>query len=181
MSRLGAHARMRRMRRTAWLWLLAVVGCVSASIPVPKGWQTVETAKVVGPNSDYCLYFDCAARAQAPSVHVVGNRILNGDKVLTPQFLAIDSLDVSLDRKEIVFSAKRKDNFDIGLVSLDGSDIHWVPEDPADEVGVRWAPRGNKVSFIVHTKTGSIVRTVHIPTATQLSVDFPHAQIDSLD
>ncbi len=165
------------MRWTAWLWLLAAMGCSTASQPLPSAWKTVPAAAVIG---DYCAPFKCAAKAQVPSVRVAGGRVLNGDKTLTPQFVAIDSFDVSLDRKEIVFSAKRKDNFDIGLVSLDGSDIHWVPEDPADEVGVQWAPRGNKVSFILHTKTGSIVRTVHIPTAAQLSVDFPRTQIDAL-
>jgi hypothetical protein len=111
---------------------------------------------------------------------MAGNRILNGSKPLTPEFLAIDSYDVSLARKEIVFSAKRKDNFDVGLVSMDGSDIHWIPEDPADEVNAQWAPRGNKVSYILHMRTGSIVRTVHIPTATPLSIDFPQTQIDAL-
>jgi hypothetical protein len=167
---------MRRVRRTALLGLLILTACVS-SLPVPKGWDSVPAAAATG---DYCAAFKCAAKSQAPAVHIAGNRIVNGDKARTPEFAAIDSFDVSLDRKEIVFSARRKDNFDIGLVSLDGSDIHWIPEDPADEVSVQWAPRGNKVSFILHTKTGSIVRTVHIPTATQLSVDFPQTQIDAL-
>jgi hypothetical protein len=161
----------------SWLGLLVLGGCASASLPLPKGWETVPAAAAVG---DYCVPFKCAARAQLPSVRVVGNRIVNGDKVLTPAFAAIDSYDVSLERKEIVFSAKRKDNFDVGLVSIDGSDIHWIPEDPSDEVNAQWAPRGNKVSYILHTKTGSIVRTVHIPTAIPLSVDFPQTQIDAL-
>ena len=156
--------------------LLFLSGCVS-SLPVPQEWSSVPAAAAIG---DYCAAFKCAAKSQAPAVHIAGNRIVNGDKALTPEFVAIDSFDVSLDRKEVVFSAKRKDNFDVGLVSLDGSDIHWIPEDPADEVSVQWAPRGNKVSFILHTKTGSIVRTVHVPTATQLSVDFPQTQIDAL-
>ena len=164
------------MRRMAWLGLLLLTGCTS-SLPLPKGWESVPAAAAIG---DYCAAFKCAAKAQAPAVHVAGNRIFNGDKALTPEFVAIDSFDVSLERKEIVFSAKRKDNFDIGLVALEGSDIHWVPADPSDEVSVQWAPRGNKVSFILHTKTGSIVRTVHIPTATPLSVDFPQTQIDAL-
>jgi len=167
---------MRAMHRTAWLGLLILAACAS-SLPLPNGWDSVPAATAIG---DYCASFQCAAKAQAPAVHVAGNRIVNGDKGLTPQFVAIDSFDVSLDRKEIVFSAKRKDNFDIGLVSLDGSAIHWIPEDPSDEVSVQWAPRGNKVSFILHTKTGSIVRTVHIPTGTPLSVDFPQTQIDAL-
>jgi hypothetical protein len=145
-------------------------------MPLPAGWDTVARATVIG---DYCAVVTCAARAQT-AVHVAGNRIFNGEKGLTPPFAAIDSFDVSLDRKEVVFSARRKDNFDIGLVSIDGSDIHWVPEDPADETGVQWAPRGNKVSFVLHTVTGTFVRTVHIPTATPLSVDFPQTQIDAL-
>jgi hypothetical protein len=111
---------------------------------------------------------------------VADNRLFNGSKPLTPQFAAIDSFELSLDRKEVVFSAKRKDSFDVGLVSMDGSDIHWIPEDPADEVSAQWAPRGNKVSYILHTPTGSIVRTVHIPTATPLSVDLPNTQVDDL-
>ena len=168
---------MRTVRRMPWLGLLILGGCVSTSMTLPKGWESVSSAAVIG---DYCALVKCAAKAQVPSVRIVGNRIFNGDRALTPEFLAIDSYDVSLDRKEIVFSARRKDNFDIGLVSLDGSDIHWIPEDPADEVRVQWAPRGNKVSYILHSATGSIVRTVHIPTATQLAVDFPQTQIDAL-
>ncbi len=156
--------------------LLLLSGCASSSIPIPAAWQTVPQAALVG---DYCAHVSCAAKPQT-AIHVVENRIFNGAKGLTPPFAAIDSFDVSLDRKEVVFSARRKDNFDIGLVSMDGSDIHWVPEDPADETGVQWAPRGNKVSFVLHTLTGSIVRTVHIPTATPLSVDFPQTQVAAL-
>lgn len=113
-------------------------------------------------------------------LHIDAGRILNGTKALTPQFDAIDSFDASADRQEIVFSAKREHGFDVGLVSMDGSDIHWIPEDPADEVDAQWAPRGNKVSYIMRTAAGSIVRTVHIPTGTPLSVGFPQTQIDAL-
>ena len=125
------------------------------------------------------------ACATAPNgVHIVrtaaGAKLVNGARDLTPAFLAIDSFDVSQTRKEVVFSAKRKDNFDVGLVSVDGSEIHWIPEDPADETNVAWAPRGNKVSYIVHTKSGDIVRTVHIPTSVQVTVDFPWSSIHSL-
>jgi hypothetical protein len=92
----------------------------------------------------------------------------------------VQSFDVSLDRGEVVFSAKRGDNFDVGLVSTDGSDIHWIPSERVDETDVQWAPRGNKVSFVVHTPRGDVVRTVHIPTAARLSVDFAGAQVDAL-
>jgi hypothetical protein len=110
----------------------------------------------------------------------VDGKLVAGGKVLTPQFKAIQSFEVSNERGEVVFSARRAGNFDIGLVSLDGGDVHWVPEDPADETDVQWAPRGNKVSYIIHTKAGDIVRTVHIPTAVQLSVDFPYTTVRAL-
>jgi|GEM_PF-589807 len=160
------------------LFLVLFLGaCATTSLPIPKAWEAVPIANPIG---DYCAHFQCAARSQPANIRVSGNRLFNGSKPLTPQFVAIDSYDVSLDRKEIVFSAKRKDNFDVGLVSMDGSDIHWIPEDRADEVNAQWAPRGNKASYILHTVTGSIVRTVHVPTATPLSVDFPRTQIDAL-
>jgi hypothetical protein len=126
--------------------------------------------------NDLCTRVECAKRATS-TVKIVDGKLVNNGRELTPQFAAIESFDVSVDRGEVVFSAKRKDNFDIGLVALDGSDIHWVPEDPADETGPVWAPRGNKVAYIVHGRAGDTVRTVHIPTATQLSVPFPYASV----
>src|SRR5438270_9260030 len=156
--------------------LLFLAGCASASMTIPPAWETVPAAAFQG---DYCLFFDCAINPLPANIRVWRNQLFKGSKALTPVFVAIDSFDVSFERKEVVFSAQRKDNFDIGLVSMDGSDIHWIPEDPADEVRVQWAPRGNKVSYILHTATGSIVRTVHIPTATPLSVDFPNTEIRS--
>lgn len=113
-------------------------------------------------------------------VTVQNGALYANGKALTPAFRAIDSFDVSLDRREVAFSARRDTNFDIGLVSLDGSDIHWVPEDPADEVGVEWAPRGNKISYIIRGAGGDVVRTVHIPTAMQVVSDFPYARVQSL-
>jgi len=157
--------------------LLFLAGCATRTMPVPPAWESVPKARLAG---DYCAQFQCAANLHVANVHVADHRLFNGSKALTTVFPAIDSYDVSLERKEVVFSAKRKDNFDVGLVSVDGSDIHWIPEDPADEVDVQWAPRGNKVSYILHTVSGSMVRTVHIPTGTPLSVDFPNTQIDTL-
>lgn len=94
--------------------------------------------------------------------------------------MEIQSFDVSLDRREVVFSAKRKDKFDIGLVSLDGSDVHWFPSDPADEINVQWALRGNKVSYTVRAEAGDVVRTVHVPTSMALTVPFPYATVRAL-
>ena len=128
---------------------------------------------------DLCARFECAPGDKG-GVTVVDGRLLVDGKVLTPRFAAIQSFDVSRDRGEVAFSARRADNFDIGLVSLEGSDVHWVPADPADETDVQWAPRGNKVSYTVHTRAGDVVRTVHVPTAVQLSVDFPYATVQAL-
>jgi hypothetical protein len=115
------------------------------------------------------------------AVHVVksatGEKLANGEKELTPEFPAIDSFDVSQTRKEVVFSAKRGDNFDVGLVSVDGSDIHWIPSDPADEVSVRWAPRGNKVSYVIRERNGDVVRVVHVITSARFLADFPYGHV----
>lgn len=122
-----------------------------------------------------------AAKAPAGGITIRNHSIVNGEKVLAGPFVAIDSFDVSESRGEVVFSAKRKDNFDIGLVAVEGSRIVWVPpEDPADEVAVQWAPRGNKISYVVRVTGGDLVKTVHIPTATPLVVAFPWARITSL-
>lgn len=149
-----------------WPWVLfPILVCCAAASPKPK--------------LDPCSVVQCVPHDGA-GVKIVDGKLFAGIKELTPQFKAIQSFDVSLERREIVFSAKRDTNFDIGLVSLDGSPIHWVPEDPADETDVQWAPRGNKISYIVHARTGDIVRTVHVPTAVQVSVDFPFTTVRSL-
>lgn len=152
--------------------LMLLPACASATKPIPQAWMSVPGAPQVGTAS--------VDLRQGP-IHVRDATIVNGDKALTDAFAAIDSFDYSASRGEVVFSAKRKDNFDIGLVSSDGSPIVWIPSaDPADEIAVQWAPRGNKVSYIVRAKGGDAVRTVHIPTATQVTTDFPNATIRTL-
>ena len=150
------------MRSLLWLSVLLLVSCSAgvAKPPVPTPTDAIPTAE---------------------DVSVVGNRLVAGGKALTPQFQAIESFDVSAERREIVFSARRDKSFDIGLVSLDGSDVHWVPEDPADEVAVKWAPKGHKVSYVIRGAGGDIVRTVHIPTAMQQGADFGYATVKSLN
>ncbi|HEV7921702.1 MAG TPA: hypothetical protein VGR02_13010 [Thermoanaerobaculia bacterium] len=145
--------------------------CATSAPEIPKAWlSTPETARV-------------ALRSNPPAkrspIRVESNRLYNSEKALTPAYAAVDSVDYSEERGEAVFSAKRNGSFDIGLVS-DGTRINWVPEDPADEVAVQWAPRGNKVSFVVKGRAGDLVRTVHIPTASQLTVDFPYATVRGL-
>ena len=171
--------------RSPLLLALAASACASApSSPVPEAWTRVEQASKISAVG----WRDGAFRARAsdvrggPSVIRIvraadGEKIVNGERDVTPVYRAIDSLDYSRERHEVIFSAKRDKSFDIGLAADDGSEIHWVPEDPADEVAVQWAPAGNKVSFLVRSQLGGLIRTVHIPTSTQLTVDFPWASI----
>lgn len=92
----------------------------------------------------------------------------------------IESFDVSPDEKEVVFSGRRTESLDVGLVSTQGSKVSWIVPDQLDEVGVTWAPRGSKVTYQVRAPYGTILRSVHVPTSWQLAVDLPFARVHSL-
>ena len=113
------------MRSWVWIFLPLLAGCASSSRPIPAEWLAVPHAAPArlapGPHD-------------SADVKIEGGKIVADGKALTPAFAAIDSFSVSLQRREVVFSAKRSDNFDIGLVSLDGGEIHWFPADPADRL-----------------------------------------------
>jgi hypothetical protein len=178
------------MRRRSLLSLLLMVGCASggaqpggqpsggqppSAVPVPVA---VSPAPVTDGQPGAAVLHTAVVQQQQGE----GDRLVRDDgTALTPYFKSIDSFDVSLERREVVFSAKRDSNFDVGLVSLDGSDVHWIPEDPADEVAVKWAPRGNKVSYVIRRASGDLIRTVHIPTAMQQIADFPYATVKAID
>jgi hypothetical protein len=164
------------MRFLTLLSLLLTTACATTLTPVPEAWRTVPEAARI---ADLCARVTCAEKPKS-NVRVEGGKLVAGDKALTPAFAAIQSFDVSLERGEVAFSAKRTDNFDVGLVALEGSEISWLPAERVDETDVQWAPRGNKVSYIVHTRRGDIVRTMHIPTSAQLSVDFADARVVGL-
>lgn len=133
----------------------------STTEPIPPSWMS-------------------APEPAAPARHMVdgpisllNNRLWRGDQPVTEAFTAIDSFDYSESRDEVVFSAKTGGgSFDIGLAAGDGSRTNWLPADAADELAVQWAPRGNKVSYVVRAKLGDVVRTLHIPTSLQYVVDF---------
>ncbi len=173
----------------ACCFLPILPGCSSLprteSKPIPADWlSTPRTALIDGLSYDAGGVLLFRGRSESSPISIErtadGERLMNGSKPLTPLFRAIDSFDLSSQRKEVVFSAKRSDNFDVGLVSADGSDIHWAPEDAADEIGVLWAPRGNKVSYVVRAKSGDFVRTLHVPTSTQLTNAFPNGRVRAL-
>ncbi len=176
------------MRMTVGLVGVLFVACVSTAPspsdqPIPPEWLAVPQSAqypLLSYGAGGVLGFTPRVPVES-GVHIVrsatGAKLVDGDRDLTPEYADIDSFDVSLDRREVAFSAKRKDNFDIGLVSLEGSKVSWVPEDPADEVGVQYAPRGNKISFIMRAHGGDLVRTVHIPTSAQLTNEFPYGRV----
>ena len=151
---------------------VAFLAACSSSLPIPREWAAVPAA------------MPSPAGLRASPIRVErtaeGERLTNDGKPLTPFFRAIDSFDLSTARKEVIFSAKRENNFDIGLVSADGSDVHWAQPDAADEIAVQWAPRGNKVSYTIRTRSGDFVRTLHIPTSAQLTNDFPNGRVRAL-
>jgi len=164
---------------------LLAAGCASSTTPIPRAWSTVPQAAAIG-----SLALDAAGKvntnvARVPSplsdgpVRVDGARLLIGDKVLAEN-LNIDSVSLSESRGEVAFSAEHDGNYDIALISTDGGAVHWMPNDPADEQSVQWAPRGNKISYVIRASGGDVVRTLHIPTAFQFVIPFDNAYIHAL-
>jgi hypothetical protein len=160
--------------------LALLVACATTrddTRPIPAAWLSVPAA----PQHREPSYGPVAPRASA--LHVVktseGMALANGDKVLTPYYLAIDSFDIAPEGDLAVFSAKRRDNFDIGLVATAGSQVNWVPSDLHDEVAVQWAPRGNKVSYVIRAASGDVIRSVHVHTAAQVASTFPNGRVRS--
>jgi hypothetical protein len=184
----NAHFMLAKRACLLLLTLLAAAcasSTVSKPLTIPAAWLDVTPAHTLGQvafGDDGNVQTGLPARARDAEgeFHVTDGRIMRGDKELTTPFSAVESLDVSEERGEVAFSVKRDQSFDIGLVSTDGSPISWIPSDPADEIDVQWAPRGNKISFIVRTPAADFVRTLHVPTAYQFSVDVPFGRVSSL-
>lgn len=168
-------------------FLTSFLACATGLQTVPDAWMTPVPSRQIGAvefASDGSIVSAGPRRTDVPPVRVVrteaGATLYAGELALTPAFVDIESFDVSTGRREVVFSAKRETNFDVGLVALEGSRVSWVPEDSADEVNVSYAPRGNKISYFVRGGGGDIVRTVHIPTSVALAVDFPFSVLRAL-
>ena len=180
--------RVRLSTRVSLPFLLVLTGCASTVLRVPTEWQTVPEAAVISAEQLGRTVADATPLATAPDAPAVpqgirivreeaGARIYRDTTALTPGYLDIESFDVSADRGEVAFSAKRESNYDVALVHVEGSPVVWIPEDPADEVMPKWASRGHKAAFILRNRGGDLMRTVHIPTAVQLLVNFPHGRV----
>ena len=95
-------------------------------------------------------------------------------------FTSIQAFDVSPDATEIAFSADRGAGLDVGLVATEGSPVRWIGPDPLVERSVKWAPRGNKIAYVIETPGGSVVRSVHITTGFQVSTPLPLTVVNDL-
>jgi hypothetical protein len=42
---------------------------------------------------------------------------------------------------------------------------------------VQWAPRGNKVSYVIRAASGDVIRSVHVHTAAQVASAFPNGRV----
>lgn len=95
----------------------------------------------------------------------------------------IDSFDLDPKGGQLAVSASHESSYDVALVRTDGSSAEptWIPGDALDERMVRWAPRGNKVAFVISGPSGSIVRSVHVPSGYQVSASVHGATITALE
>jgi hypothetical protein len=169
---------------------LLAAGCVSTARPIPSEWLSVPaTARIASMTlDDDGKVTPSSLPAPSPladgPIRVVsgaaGTTMFNREKVLAEKLGAVDSLDLSESRGEVAFSAMHDGNYDIALISTDGGAVHWMPNDPADEVAVQWAPRGNKISYVIRASGGDIVRTLHIPSSYQFAIPFPNGTIDAV-
>ena len=161
--------------------LVLLTACATTRAPALKTWPAVPRAAEVGAADLARVTGATVLRDKAPStIRNVDGQLVDGTTRVTEKFEAIQSFDVHAGRGEVIFSAKREHGYDIGLAATDGSKTNWLPADPADEIDVVWAPRGNKVSYTVRAKSGDFVRTLHIPTSAALSVEFPMATVHAL-
>lgn len=179
------------MKRLTFLPILLVfAACASTRPAIPQAWLSVPEAPRMR-----SLSFDQGGKVvHTPAApprrtsdgpvtltgEFTGPRLMNGPKPLAGPYPAIDSFSYSQFRGEVAFSAKREKDFDIGLVSSDGSPIKWVPNDPADEVSVQWAPKGSRISYVVRAFGGDIVRTVHIPTSAEWGNPFENGTVHAV-
>lgn len=100
---------------------------------------------------------------------------------LTPFFSGIDSFGLDPKGAEVAVSVKRETSFDVALAALDGSmKLNWVGPEPTDETMVTWAPRGNKITYVVTQYGGTTLRTVHVPTGYQVAADFPELFVSAI-
>lgn len=99
------------------------------------------------------------------------------ETVLTDPLEKIHAIEPDHDQKELALSVSRDHSRDIAIANAEEPIMNWVPSDPADEVRPRWSPVGYKLSYVVRNRGGDILRTVHVPTAAMVLLDFPDSRV----
>lgn len=105
----------------------------------------------------------------------VGSRLT--ETVLTDPLEKIEAIEPDADQKELALTVRRDHSLDIAIANAEEPFMNWVPADPADEVKPRWSPVGYKLSYIVRNRGGDVLRTVHVPTAAMVLLDFPDSRV----
>lgn len=99
------------------------------------------------------------------------------ETVLTDPFERVGGIEPDEDQKELALSVLRGGSYDIAITNAEEKITNWVPADPADELDPRWSPVGYKLSYVIVNPGGDIIRTVHVPTAAMVLLDFPDSTI----
>lgn len=147
-------------------------------------WRKGATAMPIGSNLRLAQLLGDSSGVVGVEKSAEGERVIRVDATgtrfpLTDWYPAIDSIALDPKAKEVAFSAKR-DSFDVALVSVAGGAVNWVGPESTDEFGVTWAPRGNKITYVVKQYGGTTFRTVHVPTGYQVGADFPEVHAESV-
>jgi Tol biopolymer transport system component len=69
---------------------------------------------------------------------------------------------VSHDRRHIAFSGSRQGQWDLYVMNADGSDVRQLTDDPAQDLGPRWAPDDVTIAFTSSEVNPSMTRVVVI-------------------
>jgi hypothetical protein len=146
----------------------------AGEVPLELASSAIRGARLLGAGRAVVLARD----GEGESIFVVAPEA-EGRRLAGP-FASVDSFDIAPDGGEIAFSARRGASFDVGLVAAEGSDVRWIGPDPLDERSVRWAPRGNKIAYVIGTSGGAVIRSVHIPTGFQVSAPLPLTEVRDL-
>src|SRR5687768_7173162 len=105
-----------RMRGPRWLFLpnlVFIFGCAPGVHSIPESWLSSPPAPVISSDALQRTLSTAVALGPPPvttetGVRIIrdgaGSRLFRGDQPLTPVYLEIESFDVSLDRREVVFS-----------------------------------------------------------------------------
>jgi hypothetical protein len=89
----------------------------------------------------------------------------------------IDSFAIDSRDKQVAVVAVNGSQFDVGMIDVETGEIKWVAPDQAAERGVTWAPKGNKITYIIQRADGDTLRSVHVPSGFQVTTNYDLARV----